>query len=316
MGSYLLRRLGVTIIQLFVLSVVAFLLIHLTPGDPVRTMLGPHASPVAVANIRKEMGLDRALPLQYLTFIGNLVSGHWGRDFLYAQPVMSLISPRAGISAELIAGGLLVSVLIGVPLALLAATRPNSATDHGVRGFVTLLFAMPSFWVALILVLLFALKLHWLPSSGYSSSSLGSLLRSLLLPCIALGFSVLAVVVRTLRGSVREILRTEYVEAARARGFSSRRILFRHVLRNAVMPTATVLAVNAGLLIGGTVVIEQVFQIPGLGSLLFDAVQRRDYVAVEYLTVLTGTVIVALTLLVDLTQMVVDPRVKLAGAHG
>lgn len=316
MAGYLLRRMGVTVIQLLVLSVVAFLLIHLTPGDPVRTMLGPHASPEAVAIIRHRLGLDRPLPLQYLTWIGNTVTGHWGRDFLYAQSVASLIGPRAGISAELIAGGLIVSVVVGVPLALLAATHANSGVDHGVRAFVTLLFAMPSFWVGLILALLFALKLHLLPSSGYSSASLGALLRSLLLPCVALGCSILAVVVRTLRGSVREILKTEYVEAARARGFSSRRILFRHVLRNAVMPTATVLAVNAGLLIGGSVVIEQVFQIPGLGSLLFDAVQRRDYVAVEYLTVLAGTAIVGLTLLVDLTQMVVDPRVKLAKADG
>jgi ABC-type dipeptide/oligopeptide/nickel transport system permease component len=316
MGSYLLRRVGVTVIQLFVLSVVSFLLIHLTPGNPVRTMLGPHASPQAVAIISRELGLNRPLPLQYFTFLGNLVSFHWGRDFLYAQSVVSLISPRAGISVELIAGGLVVSVAVGVPLALLAATHANSGIDHGVRGFVTLLFAMPSFWVGLILVLLFSLKLHWLPSSGYTDSSLGALVRSLLLPCIALGFSILAVVVRTLRGSVREVLDTEFVEAARARGFSGPRILFRHVLRNAVMPTATVLAVNAGLLIGGTVVIEQVFQIPGLGSLLFDAVERRDYVVVEYLTVLSGTAIVALTLLVDLTQMVVDPRVKLVKAHG
>lgn len=316
MGPYLLRRFGVTAIQLFVLSVVAFLLIHLTPGDPVRTMLGPHASPVAVGTIRHQMGLDRPLPLQYFTFLGNLVTVHWGRDFLYAQPVLSLIAPRAGISAELIAGGLLVSLVVGVPLALVAATRANSGRDHAVRAGVTLLFAMPSFWVALILVLTFSLRLHWLPSSGYDSSSPAALVRTLLLPCIALGCSVLAVVVRTLRGSVREVLQTEYIEAARARGYSSPRILFRHVLRNAVMPTATVLAVNAGLLIGGTVVIEQVFQIPGLGSLLFDAVQRRDYVVVEYLTVLTGTAIVVLTLLVDLVQMAVDPRVRLAAAHG
>lgn len=316
MGAYLLRRVGVTILQLLVLSIAAFLLIHLTPGDPAQIMLGPHSSPQAVANVRRALGLDRPLPLQYLAFLGDLLSGHWGRDFLYAQSVISLIVPRAGISAELILGGLVVSVIIGVPLAILAATHANSATDHGVRALVTLLFAMPSFWVGLILALVFGLKLHWLPSSGYSSTSIGALLRSLLLPCIALGFSILAVVVRTLRGTVREVLNTEYVEAARARGYSARRILFRHVLRNAVMPTATVLAVNAGLLIGGTVVIEQVFQIPGLGSLLFSAVERRDYVAVEYLTVVAGTTIVVLTLLVDVAQMVVDPRVKLAKANG
>lgn len=316
MGVYLLRRVGVTILQLVVLSIVAFLLIHLTPGDPAQIMLGAHASPQAVAEVRRALGLDRPLPLQYLAFLGHLLSGHWGRDYLYAQSVMSLIAPRAGISAELILGGLVVSVIIGVPLAIVAATHANSAIDHGVRALVTLLFAMPSFWVGLILALVFALRLQWLPSSGYSSGTVGALLKSLLLPCVALGFSILAVVVRTLRGSVREVLNTEYVEAARARGYSGSRILFRHVLRNAVMPTATVLAVNAGLLIGGTVVIEQVFQIPGLGSLLFSAVERRDYVAVEYLTVIAGSAIVVLTLLVDIAQMVVDPRIKVTNAHG
>jgi len=316
MSAYLARRIGITLLQLLVLSIVAFFLIHLAPGDPVRTMLGPRASPHEIDLVRQQLGLTRALPLQYGGFIGGILTGHFGNDFVYSQSVSSLIAPRAGISAELIAGGLIVSMIIGVPLALVAAVRANSAVDHGVRALVTLLFAMPSFWVGLILALVFALKLKWLPSSGYSDASIGSLIRSLVLPCVALGLSILAVVVRTLRGSVREVLRTEYVEAARARGYGSARVLLRHVLRNAAMPTATVLAVNAGLLIGGTVVIEQVFQIAGLGSLLFDAVERRDYLVVEYLTVLAGSAIVLLSFAVDLAQVVIDPRVSLVRGHG
>src|SRR5258708_21019478 len=287
-----------------------------TPGHHARPMLVPRTSPPEIDLVRRQLGLTKSLPAQYASFLGGIFTVHLGNDFVYSQSVASLIAPRAKISAELILGGVIVSVVIGVPLALIAAVRATSAVDHGIRALVTLLFAMPSFWVGLILALVFALKLHWLPSSGYSDASIGALLRTLLLPSVALGLSILAVVVRTRRGSAREVLRTEYVEAARARGYGSARVLFRHVLRNAVMPMVTVLDVNAGLLIGGTVVIEQVFQLPGLGSLLFDAVERRDYLVVEYLTLLAGSAIVLLTLAVDLAQLVVDPRVSLARNNG
>jgi ABC-type dipeptide/oligopeptide/nickel transport system permease component len=313
MSGYLVRRLALTLLQLFVLSVVAFFLIHLAPGNPVQTMLGPRATPQEIAFLNHQLGLNRSLFEQYLTFLHGIFTAHLGNDFIYAQSIGSLIGPRATVSAQLIFGGLLFAMIIGVPLALLSAVRANSGVDHGIRALVTLVFAMPQFWVGLILALIFALKLKWLPSSGYDDSSFSSLVRSLLLPSVALGLSILAIVVRTLRGSVREVLRTEYVVAARARGYGSARVLFRHVLRNAVMPTATVLAVNAGLLIGSSVVIEQVFQIPGLGSLLFDAVERRDFLVIEYLTLLAGTTIVVLTLLVDLAQVIVDPRVNLTG---
>lgn len=313
MSGYLARRLALTLLQLFVLSVVAFFLIHLAPGSPVQTMLGPRATPQEIALLNHQLGLNRPLFEQYLTFLHGIFTAHLGNDFIYAQSIGSLIGPRATVSAQLIIGGLLVAMVIGVPLALISAVRANSGVDHGIRALVTLLFAMPQFWVGLILALIFALKLKWLPSSGYNNATFGDLVRSLLLPSVALGMSILAIVVRTLRGSVREVLRTEYVVAARARGYGSSRVLFRHVLRNAVMPTATVLAVNAGLLIGSSVVIEQVFQIPGLGSLLFDAVQRRDFLVIEYLTLLAGATIVVLTLLVDLAQVIVDPRVNLTG---
>jgi ABC-type dipeptide/oligopeptide/nickel transport system permease component len=313
MSGYLVRRLGLTLLQLFVLSIVAFFLIHLAPGNPVQTMLGPRATPQEIAFLNHQLGLNRSLFEQYLTFLHGIFTAHLGNDFIYAQSIGSLIGPRATVSAQLILGGVLVAMIIGVPLALISAVRANSGVDHGIRALVTLVFAMPQFWVGLILALIFALKLKWLPSSGYSDATIGSLFRTLLLPSVALGLSILAVVVRTLRGSVREVLRTEYVVAARARGYGSARVLFRHVLRNAVMPTATVLAVNAGLLIGSSVVIEQVFQIPGLGSLLFDAVERRDFLVIEYLTLLAGTAIVVLTLLVDLAQVIVDPRVNLTG---
>jgi ABC-type dipeptide/oligopeptide/nickel transport system permease component len=315
MASYMVRRLGVTLLQLFVLSVVAFFLIHLAPGNPVQTMLGPRATPGEIALLNHQLGLDRPLPEQYVTFLHGIFTANPGNDFLYAQSIGSLIGPRIIVSAQLICGGLLVAIIIGVPLALISALRANSGIDHSVRALVTLLFAMPQFWVGLILALIFALKLKWLPSSGYSDASIGSLARTMLLPSIALGLSILAVVVRTLRGSVREVLRTEYVTAARARGYGSLRVLFRHVLRNAVMPTTTVLAVNAGLLIGSSVVIEQVFQIPGLGSLLFDAVERRDFLVVEYITLIAGATVIMLTLVVDMAQVIIDPRVNLVGTQ-
>ncbi len=314
MLSYVGRRVGISLVQLVGLALMAFILIHLAPGNEVRTMLGSRATPAQVRAVSNSLGLNRPLVTQFFTFIGHLLTVHFGQSFTFNQSISSLISERALPSAALIGYGKLVALVLGVPLAITGALRAGKPLDHGIRIFTTVSFAMPTFWSGLVLALIFALKLHWLPVSGYTGGFVG-IVRSLTLPAIALGLSLLAVVVRTLRSSVRQVLSTEYVEAAQARGFSTPRVLAKHVVRNAIMPTVTVLAVNVGFLIGGTVVLEQVFQIPGLGSFLFQAVEQRDYPLVETLAVLSGGVVVLLNLLADLLQAVVDPRVRL-GAQG
>jgi ABC-type dipeptide/oligopeptide/nickel transport system permease component len=309
-ARYLVRRVAVSVIQLFGLALGVFILIHAAPGNPVREMLGGHATDSEVAQVSARLGLDRPLPNEFFSFVANTVTGHFGQSFTFAQPVGSLISQRIEPSAFLIIYGLLVAVILGVPMAIVAALHVDGVMDNVIRTFSTIAFTMPGFWLGLVLALVFALKLNLLPVSGYAAG-FGGNLRSLTLPAIALGLSLLAVVVRTLRASMRKVLSTEYIEAATARGLTTRRIVAKHVMRNAIMPTITVLAVNVGFLIGGTVVLEQVFEIPGLGSLLFQAVERRDYPIVETLSVLAGAVVVILGLLADVTQAFVDPRVRL-----
>lgn len=310
MLSYFAHRAGVSLVQLLGLALIAFSLIHLVPGNPVREMLGPHATPHEIALVSRHLGLNRSLVAQFGSFIAGLVTAHLGNSITFGQPIAVLIGERFVPSFVLIVYGLVVAVVVGVPLAVLSAVRPGGPLDHGVRVFATLSFAMPTFWLGLVLALLFGLKLHWLPVAGYTPGIVGAI-RSLTLPSVVLGLSLLVIVVRTLRSTMRKTLSTEFVEAERARGLSTSRIVLHHVMRNAVMPTVTVLAVNVGFLIGGTVVLEQVFQIPGLGSLLFLAVEHRDYPVIETVAVMAGTVVVLLSLLADLAQAIMDPRVRL-----
>lgn len=309
MFAYVVRRIGVSLVQLLGLAFLAFLLIHFVPGNPVATMLGPRASAHEIRMVSNSLGLNKPLIEQFWLFISHLVTGRLGQSFTFSQSIASLIGQRLVPSVALITYGTVIAILIGVPLAVVAALRADDPVDHGIRIFTTVSFAMPTFWSGLVLAIVFALKLHWLPISGYGAGFWG-IIRSLTLPAVALAFSLLAVIVRTLRSSIRHVLSLEYVEAGRARGFSTSRIMTHHVLRNAIMPTVTVLAVNVGFLIGGTVVIEQVFQIPGLGSLLFQAVNQRDYPLVETLAVMAGAVVVFLNLATDLIQALVDPRVR------
>jgi ABC-type dipeptide/oligopeptide/nickel transport system permease component len=309
---YFLHRLALGLVVLFGLAVGTFLIVHLAPGDPIRQALGPGAAPAQIAAIRHEAGLDRSLPVQFGNYVTDAVTGNLGESYVQTESVGGLVGQRVAPSAILIAYGLLVAVVIGVPLAILAAVRPNGVVDHGVRLIATFSFAMPLFWLGLILALVFGLKLHWFPVSGYDAG-VGGVLRTLTLPAVTLGLALTVVVVRTLRSSLLEVLQSDYIDAARARGLSERRIVAKHALRNAVMPTITILSINIGFLIGGTVVIEAIFRIPGLGTLLVSAVQRSDYQVVQGLVLLAGATVVAASLFADFLQALIDPRVRLAG---
>ncbi|HEY4277154.1 MAG TPA: ABC transporter permease [Conexibacter sp.] len=313
MLPYLLRRLAQSLVVLFGLAVVTFLIIHLVPGDPVQQMLGARATPHTVATVRLQLGLDRPLLAQFGSFVGDTVTGRFGDSITQSAPVGQLIGQRIAPSALLIAYGMLIALVIGVPLAIVAALRPNGFADNLIRVATTFSFAMPTFWLGLMLALLLGLELHVFPVSGYSGG-IGGVLRTLTLPALTLGLSLSAIVVRTLRSSLLEVLQTEYIDAARARGLSERRVIGKHAMRNAVMGTITVLSVNLGFLIGGTVVIESVFQIPGLGSLLVQSVEHRDYQLVQTLALLAGATVVLVSLATDFLQAAIDPRIRLASA--
>jgi peptide/nickel transport system permease protein len=309
--NYVVRRVAVAVVVLFGLLVATFFIIHLVPGDPVRIVLAGRATPATVAHVRHQLGLDRPLLSQFGLYVSRTVQGHFGTSFTLGSPVGQIIGQRVGPSAALIGYGMLLSALIGVPLAIAAALRPHGWTDNAIRVGTTVGFAMPAFWLGLMLALIFGLDLGWFPVSGYSGG-IGGLLRTLTLPALALGLALAAVVVRTLRSSLLEVLQSEYIEAARSRGLRELRVVGKHALRNSVMNTLTILTVNVGFLIGGTVVIEAVFQIPGLGSLLVEAVEKRDYQLVQALVLLAGAAVVLASLAADLVQAFLDPRVRLA----
>jgi ABC-type dipeptide/oligopeptide/nickel transport system permease component len=311
MLTYILHRVALSIVVLFGLLVATFFIIHLVPGDPAMIVLGGHATPQAIVDTRHRLGLDESLLHQFWTYLTNTVQGKLGTALTINAPIGELIGQRIAPSAIMIGYSMLIALVIGVPLAIVSALRPNGLLDNAIRLMTTFAFAMASFWLGLMLSLLLGLELRLFPVSGYESGFSGAI-RTLTLPSLTLGLGLATVVVRTLRSSLLEVLQSEYIDAARSRGLSELRVIGKHALRNSIMNTVTILSVNVGFLIGGTLVLEQVFQIPGLGSLLLDAVQKRDYQLVQALALLAGAAVVLAGLAADLIQAAIDPRVRLA----
>jgi peptide/nickel transport system permease protein len=305
------RRGAQSLIVLLGVSFVSFLLIHLVPGDPVRIALGPKAPRQEVLQVRHELGLDRPLLEQYARFLGHALRGDFGYSIQDRVPVSSLVLPRIVPSVLLLTYATVVAILLATPLAIVSALRRNRACDHLIRLVSMVTFAMPAFWLGLVLVQLFSLHWSLFPVSGYGSTA-SSRLLDLTLPALTIGLYLAPLLVRTLRGSLIEVLASDYIEAARARGLPATRVIGRHALRNASMATVTVLAVNLGFLISGTVIVEVVFSIPGLGSLIVSQVQTRDFPTVQALTLIFGAIVIAINFLTDVVHAAVDPRIRTA----
>jgi ABC-type dipeptide/oligopeptide/nickel transport system permease component len=292
------------------ITLASFVLIHLVPGDPIRIMLGGKATKEHVAEVSHELKLDRPLPVQYLTFVGGAAHGDLGESIILQRPVSGVVSERIGPSLFLLTYATLIGVVLALPLGIVSALRRNRTADHGIRLLTLVAFAMPSFWLGLILIRTFSLNLGLFPVSGYGSGFLGHI-HSLTLPALTIGLFLTSMLVRSLRASLLDVFSEEYVEAARARGLPESRVVLKHSLRNASIATLTVLAVNIGWLIGGAVVIEKVFDIPGLGQLLVDSIFTRDFPLLQGLTLIFGLLVIAINLLSDLAYAVIDPRVRL-----
>ena len=310
MIAYLGRRILRSIPVLLLVLLVSFLLIRLIPGDPVKLMLGINATPENIANLEEKLGLGSSLGQQLVTFLERAPSLDFGTSIVKRDDVRSVVSSRILPSVYLIVLSVLVALVLAFPLGILSAVKRNRPPDHAVRLLTMVAFAMPTFWLGLMLILLFSLKLGVLPSSGYGEGFVG-ILRSLALPAISLGLYLAPMLLRTLRSSLIESLAMEYTEAARARGFSPARVVGKHALRNSLIPLITVLSINVGFLISGTVVVENVFQIPGLGALLVQSVLTRDYPVIQGLILIFGVAVIVINLLADLTYALVDPRVRL-----
>lgn len=312
MIRFTIRRVALSLLTLWGLATATFFTLRvLVPGDPVALALGPRATPETIARVRGEQGLNDPLLIQYWRFLTHIARLDWGRSLTLNAPVGRILDQRVLPSVLLVSYALFIALLIGVPLGVVSAVRRNRTSDHAIRLATTFLFGMPTFWLGLMIALFFGLKLRWFPVSGYKEGIEGSF-RTLTLPALTLGLSIVALVTRTLRSNLIAVLGSDYIENARARGTAEWRIVAKLAMRNAVMPTLTLLAAIMGGLIGGTVVIEFVFQIPGAGSLLVQSIFKRDYQMVTALTILAGSTVIIMGLLMDLLQAFLDPRVRLA----
>jgi len=295
---------------LFGISLVTFVLVRLIPGDPARVLLGTRATPTAIANIRRQFGLDEPLWVQYFYFVKNLFRGEMGKSILYKVDVLDLIATRLEPTLALVGAGVVLSVLFAVPMAAIGARNRGRFADHAVRLVSTAGIGFPPFWLGLMLIILFSVTLELLPVSGYGNT-LGEKLASLALPSLTIALSLSTVLTRSLRAAMVEGLRSDIATAARARGMPESVVFWRHVVPNSMVPTINLLAINTGWLIGGTVVIETVFAIPGIGQLLVRAIFTRDYMVVQGVAMVLAVATVLINLLADIATVAADPRVKL-----
>lgn len=312
MFNYFIRRLLTAIPVMLVVALSVFLLLRLAPGDPATIIAGDMANPEQVANIRRAMGLDQPILTQFLLWIGNLLHGDFGTSLISQTSVTSMITQRLEPTTSLAVAAILITVLIAVPLGVIAAWRQGSWIDNLVMSSSVVGFSVPVFVIAYLLIQLFAIELRWLPVQGFRSldQGLGEFIARLILPALTLASVYIALIARMTRASVLEVLREDYIRTARAKGLSQRVVLFRHALRNAAVPILTVVGAGFALMVSGVVVTESVFNIPGLGRLIVDAVLARDYPVIQALILLTAGLYVVINLLIDLSYAITDPRIR------
>jgi peptide/nickel transport system permease protein len=310
MLSYICKRLLLTLPTLSLVSIAVFLIIRLIPGDPALVLLGEGADAAALAGLRADLGLDRPLPVQFVSWLQHALRGDLGRSIVSGEPVAGLILQRFGLTATVVLVAVAAATLIAAAAGLIAAWRRNSAIDLAVVAAATVVLAIPSFWLGLVLLLLFGLKLGWLPFVGYIPFSESAVQATLflVLPVVTLTITESGVLTRMMRSSSIDVLQLDYVTHARAKGLSERVVLTRHVFPNAFAPTLTLVGLTLGHLLGGIAVIETVFTLPGLGRLMVESVLARDYPVVQGCLLFTAVVYVVVNLLVDLCYPFFDPR--------
>jgi peptide/nickel transport system permease protein len=310
--TYLLRRLLALLPVMLVVVTVVFFLIHLIPGDPVAVILGPEANAEQIEAARRELGLDRPLPEQLVRFYTRLLRGDLGRSYFLDRPVTTALWERAEPTLVLMASALFVAVLIGVPSGIVAGAYPGSGWDRVLMTLALLGVCVPGFWLSLNFIYLFSVRLGWLPVAGYASvfSDPVAAFRYMLLPAVSLGFSQSALIARIARSCMIEVLRQDYIRTARAKGLAERSVIYLHGFRNALVPVVTVIGITMAILIGGAVVTEIVFNIPGLGRLIISAILRRDYPVVQGVVLLTAAAYMLINLVVDMVYALIDPRIR------
>lgn len=312
MLRYITKRLGSLLATLFVASIIVFLVIEVVPGDPASFMLGLNAQPDTVAALRAELGLDATKLQRYVSWVTGMLQGDFGQSYTYRTPVADMIGDRLWISLPLALYALALSTLIAFPAGIWAASRRGRITDSAVMGFTQLGIAVPNFWFALILVLLFAIKLGWFSAGGFTGWDQGifAAMKSLTLPAVALALPQAAILTRVMRSSLIDVMGEDYMRTARAKGLSERQALLQHALRNALIPVLTIIGLQFSFLIAGAIIIENVFFLPGLGRLVFQSIAQRDLIVVESVVMLLVFAVVMVTFIVDIAYAWVDPRLR------
>jgi peptide/nickel transport system permease protein len=305
-------RLIQTIPVVFGVTLVVFLLGHVLPGDPAIAILGEHATPARVAALREQLGLNLPLWTQYGQFVLHIVQGNFGESLIYQVPVSTLILQAIPVTLSLLLFALLICLVISIPLAGLAAAKPGGAWDYVARGYTLLGQGMPQFWVGIMLLLLLGVGLRAFPVGGYGVTPLDHVYY-LFLPALTMGIAMSPTIVRSLRSSTIDVLGSEYIATARSKGSSGTALFRQHVLRNAAIPTVSIVSVHLGFLVGGSIVIEQVFALPGLGSLMLNAIFSRDFPTIQAVSLVVALFVVAVGILTDIVYVLLDPRINLNG---
>lgn len=312
MERYLFRRLISLASSLLVASLVIFAVIEIVPGDPASYMLGLNAQPETVAALRDQLGLNAAPPVRYLSWIGGMVTGDFGLSYTYKVPVSQLVGQRLGVSLPLALYALILTAIIAFPAGMIAAARRGRLADATMMGATQLGIALPNFWFAMLLVLVFALDWQILPAGGFPGWDQGLMpgIKALTLPAVALALPQAAILARVLRSALIETLGQDYIRTARAKGLSEGQTILRHALRNAMIPVLTILGMQFSFLLAGAIIIENVFYLPGLGRLIFQAITQRDLIVVESVVMILVFSVILVTFLVDLAYGAIDPRMR------
>jgi peptide/nickel transport system permease protein len=312
MLAYIVRRIFLTLPVMILVAVIVFLLLHLSPGDPAAIMAGDNATAEQIAAIRAKLGFDEPLWKQFALWCWSLLRGDLGNSLFWGDPVVTLIGQRAEPTISLALTTISFAVVVAVTLGVVAAANPGTWIDRCVMGFAVMGFSLPVFVVGYLLIFLFAIDLKWLPVQGYTrfSEGIGPWLRNLVLPSLALGMAYVALIARITRTTMLEVLSEDYIRTGKAKGVAARPLLLRHALKNAAVPIVTVIGIGVALLIGGVVITETVFNIPGIGRLVVDAIARRDYPIVQGVIMIFAGIYVLVNLLVDLSYTLFDPRIR------
>jgi len=312
MLSYLIKRLVALIPTVFFVTIIIFGLQQLLPGDPAIMLAGEDQDPTVIAYLHKKMHLDEPLPMRYAYWVGGVLHGDLGESIRTQQPVLELIGQKLPVTLELALLAFAIALLIGIPAGIISAVGRGTAWDYGANLFALWGLSTPNFWLGILMILLFSVQLGWLPASGYISpfEDLGANLRAMIMPAFVLGNAIAAVLMRHTRSAMLQVLASDYVRTARAKGLSARTVVLKHALRNALTPIITLGALELGTLLSGAVLTEQVFTIPGFGKLIVDSVFNRDYSVVQGVVLVTASAYILLNLLADMAYFLVNPRLR------